>query len=145
MSSQQPIRYSRVTTPGSTYVYFVFACLSVLAVLAMPIYRYFSVGSGAVYSCITGYVPPDAVPNEVSPRAWATSFPAGRYCEWESITGGVTTYQTGWVTTIAACVATLVVVGMTILAIREHRPQRTLVTLVPILLTFAAWLAVFLR
>lgn len=131
MTTQRPQRSSQAKSPGSSVVFFIFACLGVLPVLGMLVWQYASVGSGAEYSCITGYVPPDAVPNEVSPQAWKTAFPAGRYCEWESISGGITTYQTGWIPTIVACIATLLVIAMTVLAIRERRPRKIVVTLIP--------------
>lgn len=123
-------------------VYFVFACVGALPVLAMLVYQYASVGSGAAYSCLTGYVPPDAVPYGL-PLAWETAFPAGRYCQWDSVSAGITTYQTGWIPTIVAGAATLLVVGMTVLALREHRPRKIPVALIPVILTLLIWVAVF--
>ncbi|WP_019179581.1 hypothetical protein [Microbacterium yannicii] len=126
-------------------MYFVFACLGALPVLAMAIYQYFSVAGNAAYACITGTVPADAAaPQETSLLASSkTAFPAGRYCEWESSSGGITTYQTGWITTILACVATILVVLMTILAIRERSPRKLFVALIPALLALVAWVTVF--
>lgn len=124
-------------------MHFIFACLGMLPVLAMPVFHYASVGSGAEYSCITGYVPPDAVPNEASPRAWETAIPAGNYCEWESVSGGITTYQTGWIPTIVPCITTLLMVAMTVLALREHRPRKIIVTLIPGILVLLSWIIVF--
>lgn len=71
-------------------------------------------------------------------------FPAGRYCEWENAAGEPLVYQTGWITTIVACVATLIIAWMTVLAIRGRRPRNMLVALIPAALTLLAWVAVFL-
>lgn len=60
------------------------------------------------------------------------------------MSGGITTYQTGWIPTIVACIATLLVIGMTVLAIRERRPRRMTITLIPAILTLLIWIAVFL-
>lgn len=138
MTTPRPERGSRAASPGSSVVYFIFVCLGVLPVLAMPVFRNASVGSGAEYSCLSGYVPPDAVPYGPL-RAWETTFPAGRYCEWQGMSGGITTYQTGWIPTVVACFATLLVVWMTVLAIRERRPQKVFVALIPALLTLLSW------
>lgn len=111
----------------------------------MPVYQYLSVGSGAFYSCIMGPVPPGAVYiGEVGPvDAYKTVFPAGRYCEWQNAAGEPLSYQTGWITTIVACAATLLIVWMTVLAIRENRPRRLLTALIPALLTLVGWIAIF--
>ncbi|MBT2486440.1 MULTISPECIES: hypothetical protein [unclassified Microbacterium] len=145
MTDQQAERSSRIVTTGSSLVYFVFACLAVLHVLAMPVFQYFSVAGNAEYACIMGPVPPDAaVQGEVSlVEGHKTAFPAGRYCELESISGEPLTYQTGWVITMIACVATLIVAWVTVLAIRRRRPRNILVALVPAALTLLAWVAVF--
>lgn len=117
-----------------------------LPVLAMPVFQYFSVSGNAEYACITGPVPPDAVSRgEVSiVEGYKTVFPAGRYCEWENASGEALTYQTGWITTIVACVASLIVVWMTVLAIRGRRPRSILAAVVPAALTLLAWVVVFL-
>lgn len=145
MTNQQPERSSRTTTSGSSLVFFIFACLGVLPVLAMPVFQYFSVGGNAEYACITGPVPPDVVTQGATSlvEGHKTAFPAGRYCEWESLSGGALTYQTGWITTILACVATAFVIWMTVLAIRNHRPHRLFVALIPGLLVVLSWVAVF--
>ncbi|MFJ6429193.1 hypothetical protein [Microbacterium maritypicum] len=145
MTNQQPERSSRTTTSGSSLVFFIFACLGVLPVLAMPVFQYFSVGGNAEYACITGPVPPDVVTQGATSlvEGHKTAFPAGRYCEWESLSGGALTYQTGWITTILACVATAFVIWMTVLAIRNHRPRRLFVALIPGLLVVLSWVAVF--
>ncbi|MCS3442157.1 hypothetical protein [Microbacterium phyllosphaerae] len=146
MTNQQPVGSSRAATPESSFVYFVFACIAAVAVLGMPIYQDLSVGSGASYSCIMGPVPPGAVYiGEVGPvDSYKTVFPAGRYCEWANAAGEPLAYQTGWITTIVACVATAVVVWMTALAVREKRPRRLRITLIPPVLSLLAWIAVFL-
>ncbi|KJQ55753.1 hypothetical protein RS85_00456 [Microbacterium sp. SA39] len=41
-TNQQAERSSRAATPGSSLVYFIFACLGVLPILAMPVFQYFS-------------------------------------------------------------------------------------------------------
>lgn len=133
---------AEVSSPPSA-VYFVIACVGVLPILAMIVYQYASIGPGADYSCLMGYVPADAVPYGAL-RAWETAFPAGRYCEWDSMSGGVTAHQTGWIPTIVACVATVLVIGMTLLAIRERCPRRIPVTLIPAILSLLIWVAVFL-
>ncbi len=126
-------------------MFFIFACLGVLPVLAMPVFQYFSVGGNAEYACITGPVPPDVVTQGATSlvEGHKTAFPAGRYCQWESLSGGALTYQTGWITTILACVATAFVIWMTVLAIRNHRPRRLFVALIPGLLVVLSWVAVF--
>ncbi len=126
-------------------MYFIFACLAVLPVLAMPVFQYFSVAGNAEYACITGPVPPDAASRgEVSlVEGRQTAFPAGRYCEWESISGEALSYQTGWITTIVACVATLIVAWMTVLALRGKRPRSALVALAPAAVALLAWVVVF--
>lgn len=145
MTSQQPARSSSATTPDTSIVYFVFASLAVLVVMMMPVYQYLSVGSGASYSCITGPVPPGAVyTGEVGVvESYKTAFPAGRYCEWENAAGEPLAYQTGWITTVAACAATIIVGWMTFLAIREKRPRRLRITLIPAVVSLLAWIAVF--
>lgn len=143
VSRQQSSPRGPEPSNAASAVYFVFACVGALPVLAMLVYQYASVGSGAEYSCLTGHVPPDAVPYGPL-RAWETAFPAGRYCEWESMSGGITTSQTGWIPTIVACVAKLLVVGMTVLAVRERRPRKIGVTLIPVIITLLIWIAVFL-
>ncbi|MEV8249466.1 hypothetical protein AB0O87_00905 [Microbacterium sp. NPDC076768] len=145
MTNQQAERSSRAATLASSLVYFIFACLAVLPVLAMPVFQYFSVAGNAEYACIAGPVPPDAASQgEVSlVEGNKTAFPAGRYCEWESTSGEALTYQTGWVTTIVACVATLFVVWMTVLALRGKRPRSVLLGLVPAAVALLAWVVVF--
>lgn len=126
-------------------MYFVFACLGVLTVLAMPVFQYFSVGGNAEYACVTGPVPPDVVTRGATSlvEGHKTAFPAGRYCEWESLSSGALSYQTGWITTIVACLGTALVVWMTILTLRERRPRKIAVALIPAALVLLSWIAVF--
>jgi hypothetical protein len=133
------------TTRPSSLVFFILACLGVLPVLAMPVFQYLSVGGNAEYACITGPVPPNIVTQGATSlvEGHKTVFPAGRYCEWESLSGGALTYQTGWITTIVACVATAFVIWMTVLAIRNHRPRRLFVAIIPALVALLSWVAVF--
>lgn len=146
MTNQRTERSSRAATSGSSVVYFIFACVATLAVLAMPIYQFFSVGSNAGYACITGYVPPGIDESGMTALldSRETAFPAGRYCEWASISGDTTAYQTGWPTTIVACIATVLVIWMTILAVRSVRPRKLLVALVPSFVVLLSWAAVFI-
>lgn len=142
---QQPNRNAQATASGSSLVFFILAFLGVLPVLAMPVFQYLSVGGNAECACITGPVPPDVATQGATSlvEGHKTAFPAGRYCEWESLSGEGLTYQTGWITTIVACVSTALVILMTILAIRGRRPRNNLIALVPAALTLLGWIAVF--
>lgn len=144
MTNQRTEQKSRAATSESSVVYFILACLGALPVLAMLVYQYLSVGGNASYACITGYVPPEVDKStlEVLLDGRETAFPAGRFCEWESAAGVITTYQTGWLTTIVACTATAVVVWMTILALYQRRPRKTAIALIPAFLVLLSWIGV---
>lgn len=145
MTQSLPGTGVRAASPGRTVVFFVIALFGSLPVLGMLAFQFIGARPDVGSACSAGGLPPDAVISEGPPRdAFVTSFPAGRYCEWESLSGGVTAYQTGWPTTIIGCAATALVVWMTVLALRERRPKRPWIALLPMALVFVAWVLVFL-
>lgn len=145
MTDQQAERSSRTARSGNSVVYFVFACLGVLPVLVMPIFQFLSVGGNAEYACIAGPVPSGVVIQGATSlvEGYKTAFPAGRYCEWESLAGGALSYQTGWLTTVLALLGTALVVWMTVHAIRERRPRTLAAALIPVAVALLSWVAVF--
>lgn len=126
---------SLTRTSTTWWVLLLLAVLSVFPVAAATISQGVDAGSDVIDSCWASDLPDGVVPHDNTLRTVEITFiPAGRLCDWEA---GDT--QTGWPTTIAALIGSVIAVVVTAFALRFGGAARRVVTLLPLVAIAVLW------
>jgi len=126
---------SLTRTSTAWWVLLLLAVLSVFPVAVATISQGADAGADVMDSCWTSDLPEGVEPHDNTLRTVEITFiPAGRLCDWEA---GDT--QTGWPTTIAALIGSIIAVVVTAFALRFGGAARRVVTLLPLVAIAVLW------
>lgn len=126
---------SLTRTSTAWWVLLLLAVLSVFPVAAATISQGTDAGADVMDSCWASHLPDGVEPHDNTLRTVEITFiPAGRLCDWEA---GDT--QTGWPTTIAALIGSIIAVVVTAFALRFGGAARRVVTLLPLVAIAVLW------
>jgi len=122
------------------------AALCILPVIGMAFTQHFDGRENVAYQCaMLPDLPAGALHAEVSLQgASVTSMPAGRLCTFSAADGGTVSIQTGWPTTIAGLVASVLATAFSAFALRVRGERGKLTTLVPVAVIALIWAMVLL-
>lgn len=132
------------TTSTRWAVVVILAVLCTLPVAGMATAQYIDGRENVVYQCtMVAELPEGALEGEDSlQEASVTWMPAGRLCTYSAAEGGTVSAQTGWPSTVAGMVATLMAASLTVVALRYRGHRGYVTTLLPGAVIVLIWTVV---